>query len=103
MSETTQSPCVTIEDSVLLNMAGNPAFVAAFPFLGSLRAQGTAPRVRGCCGGRQSPARSGAFNQARAAVANLDADGQRRLKEMLQTARVRVRFLEGNNRREKIF
>jgi len=102
VAETVLQPCVTIEDNTLAHMAANPAFVAAFPFLGQLRQQ-PAPRGRGCCGGRASPARSLAFNQARAALANLDADGQRRLKELLRTARVRVRFLEGSQRREKVF
>ena len=92
MPETLQHHLLVIEDSVLQGMLGNEAILRALPFLAQLR---NAPRKTGCghCGGGAAQrARSGAYQQAKQAIAALGSDKKAELKRLLNTRQLRVLF-----------
>jgi hypothetical protein len=95
-----QRKLVVIEDGLLLSMAANAAFIAAFPFLTALQSPQIRAGSRGGCGscGSKNNARNSALLSAKANLANMDVDSKRRLKEMLNAQQVRIIYQDGNLR-----
>lgn len=95
-----QRKLVVIEDGLLLSMASNATFVAAFPFLAALQNPQVRAGTRGGCGscGGKNNARNSALLAAKANLANMDVDSKRRLKEMLNTQQVRIIYQDANHR-----
>ena len=95
---------VHIEDGLLITMSGSPQYVSQFPFLAGLQARAKTANSGGCSAcSRNSAARSSAFNAAKAAIAGMDGDNKRKLKELLNAGEVRVRYTEGNKTYERTF
>lgn len=94
---------VILEDGLLLSLSKQATYVTQFPFLAALAQQGVV--ARGGCGGcaRRSTQRNAAYNSAKAALAGMDADNKRKLKQMLNAARLRVRYRDGTRQVEKTF
>lgn len=93
---------VVVDDAQLAGMAANPQFVSAFPFLASVAQAG---KARGGCGGcgRAARDRAQVYESAKAALANLGADGKRRLKQLLNAQSVRIRYVDGRRVMVKTF
>lgn len=83
---------VVIEEGTITSMAANAAFTKEFPFLTSLASK-TGSKQRGCgsCG-RAAAERTAVFGAAKQALAGMDSDKKRRLKELLNTSQVRITF-----------
>lgn len=91
MTAPNKRPLVVLEESTLTLLAGSPAALKEFPFLGSLGRE--APRKRGCgrCG-RANGARTVAYSSAKAVIASLDSSKKNKLKALLNAQRVRLTY-----------
>lgn len=101
-----QKRLVVLEESVLASMAGNRLFLAEFPFLGQLsRLKGSASKPGcGSCRGRQiTHQRIAAISTLKQTIAGMGDDKKRRLKELLNTQQVQLRFRAGNRIIEHTF
>jgi hypothetical protein len=95
---------VTIEDSLLISMAANPAFVKEFPFLKSLEKPQALSGKPNCGGCRKTQAdRTLATMSAKVAIATMSNDKKKRLKQLINTDQVRVKYREGNRVLQKTF
>lgn len=94
MAEDNRRKIVIIEDSTLASMAANDTFVKEFPFLQKLR---VAPK-RGGCGACARNSTAGLFASAKKAVAGLDSERKRKLKEMLNTKELRITYRTGEGK-----
>jgi hypothetical protein len=94
MTEDNRRKLVIIEDSTLASMAANDSFVKEFPFLQALR---VAPKRTGC-GSCARNSTAGLFGSAKKAVAGLDSEKKRKLKELLNTKELRVTYRTGDGR-----
>ena len=94
MAEDNRRKLVIIEDSTLASMAANDSFVKEFPFLRALR---VAPKRTGC-GSCARNSTAGLFGSAKKAIAGLDSEKKRKLKEMLNTKELRVTYRTGDGR-----
>jgi len=94
MTEDNRRKLVIIEDSTLASMAANDSFVKEFPFLQALR---VAPKRTGC-GSCARNSTAGLFGSAKKAIAGLDSEKKRKLKEMLNTKELRVTYRTGDGR-----
>jgi hypothetical protein len=90
MAEDNRRKLVIIEDSTLASMAANDSFVKEFPFL-------QAPKRTGC-GSCARNSTAGLFGSAKKAIAGLDSEKKRKLKEMLNTKELRVTYRTGDGR-----
>lgn len=98
---------VTLEDSVLLSMASNPAFTTEFPFLSGLaqQQQQAQKQQRPGCGSCQKR-RTGlaaVLASAKQAVVNLSPEKRKRLKDLLNAEQIRVFVPLGNKVRPQVF
>lgn len=83
---------VVIEEGTITSMASNDTFKKEFPFLASLATK-TANKRGGCGGcGRAAAERTAVFTAAKQALAGMDSDKKRRLKELLNAAQVRITY-----------
>jgi len=83
---------VVVEEGTITSMASNAAFTKEFPFLASLAAK-TAGKKGGCGGcGRAAAERTAVFTAAKQALAGMDSDKKRRLKELLNTTQIRITY-----------
>jgi hypothetical protein len=94
---------MTVADGVLLSMASNPMFRKQFPFLNSLHQQGRRPqRSCGSCGRKKTEA--DLYSRAKEALAHLPPAKQQQLKALLNTEKIRVRWIDANgNTQERNF
>lgn len=85
-----------LEDSRLVQLAGNAALVAEFSMLGGVRR--AAEALKGCARCQTAAKRAAlveALNAAKAAIAGMPADRKRRLASALSARRVRVVYRDG--------
>ncbi len=82
---------VVIESAVLFGMATNPTFVREFSFLGPLaKAKQKKPGGCGKCG-RGNVKLALQTNGIKLALVNMGAEKKRKLKELLNAEKVRIR------------
>jgi hypothetical protein len=79
---------VTIQDNTLQGMAQDPRFVAALPFLGGLKNAKKGSNCSKC--GSSNKYKTEVFQSAKRAIATLGAERKNKLKELLDTDRVRL-------------
>lgn len=99
---TEQRRLVVIEDGLLTTMANSPQYVSQFPFLAALQGQKKKPGSCGSCS-KDAKNRANVYNSAKAAIAGMDVENKRKLKQLLNAKEVRVRFTEGRKVTEKTF
>lgn len=89
-------PLVVLEEAAITALAVNPKAAAEFPVLGAVK---TAARAGGCgrCGAA-ARARARVFQDVKQALAGMDASRKRRLKELLNAAKVRLVFRTAGGR-----
>lgn len=81
-----------LENSVLHSMAASPAFLKEFPFLASLKA---ASKTKShCC--PAAPKMNAAIPAIKSALTALGAEKKKKLKQMLNAEKVRIRLQNGN-------
>ena len=92
-----------LEEAVILNLAGNPNFVQEFPFLNGVIASAAA-KSGGCnrCG-RPAAQRINALNGVKQAFLTMSPEKKQRLKQLLNSEKVRVRLLSGGKVLEYTF
>lgn len=81
-----------LENSVLHSMAASPAFLKEFPFLASLKAANKTKTH--CC--QASPRINAAIPSIKSALTALGAEKKKKLKQMLNAEKVRIRLQQGN-------
>ncbi len=91
-----------LDDSVLISMSGNPNFVKEFPFLSNLS---RVNKARGGCGrcNKSASKKVQAMNGVKHAITTLTPEKKKRLKKLLNTEQVRVRYAEAGKVREHTF
>lgn len=80
-----------LEDSHILSMSTNPAFLTEFPFLSRAKELNKAKRGCGTCG-RSAKTRNTVMSDIRRSIINLGEDKKRQLKKMLKTKKLRLRL-----------
>jgi hypothetical protein len=85
-----------LEEAVLFNMATNPEFMKAFPFLSAIRkaAKISAARCNRCS--RAAADRVRLIAGVKGAIVKLDPASKQKLKKMLGAEKIRVKYLRGN-------
>ena len=88
---------VVIDDGLLASKAGNQILLAEFPFLNQIRqlSAGQPGGCSGCQGRAAEDPRTLILGNLKAIVASMGDAKKRRLKEMLNTQRVRLSYLSG--------
>jgi len=88
---------VVIQDGMLASMARNEKFTSEFPFLKSLNGF----KKKGCCRGADRR-RAQAFQSAKRQIAALSSDKRQKLKQLLNTDKVRVLIRQSNGKVSEI-
>lgn len=87
------SKLMILEESVIVNLAGNPNFVKEYPFLsGVLNALPAAKVGCGKCN-RGANRRIQAINGVKQAFLNMGPEKKQKLKQLLNTEKVRIRVV----------
>ncbi len=95
MAEPTVRKLVVVEDSMVLSMAQNQAYLAEFPFLQGLTAA-AARKPRGCGGcGSANKERGQVLNAAKAAIAGMSPEKKKKMLKLLNAEKMRVIFMSG--------
>jgi len=105
MDAIAQTPVVDLTDETLTKLAQNPVIITAFPFIGTMIARANAVRTVGRCGhpcGRGARRRTTSFNGMRRAIAELPMPQKAKLKTLLNTHQVIVRYTQANGRTQKL-
>ena len=89
-----------LEDAVILSMAMNPTFVKAFPFLAPLKKLSKA--AKSCCNGKSTGLKP-AINNIKGALRGMGNAQKIKLKELLHTDKLRIKYREGNRIMEVTF
>jgi epoxyqueuosine reductase QueG len=92
---------ITIEDGVLMSMAANVTYLREFPLLTAVRQLSAHPVSR--CGKcqKRTPTNTKVFTVAKAAIAALPPAKQQRLKALLNTKRLRLRWTDASGRTQE--
>jgi len=80
-----------LEDSHILSMASNPAFIAEFTFLNQAKELGKVKRGCGSCG-KSAKNRITIMTAIKQSIISLSADKKLKLKKMLRTKKLRLRL-----------
>lgn len=94
---------IVLEDSVIKRLMSNPTAANEFPFLRTLaKQQGTAPAKPRCgsCSSKQRTVQD--YSAVRQAVARLSDDQKSRLKQLLDTEKIRVLYRDSARRLVKL-
>lgn len=94
---------VVIESAVLFNMASNPNFTKEFGFLAPLAKM--KQKIPGGCGkcGRGNAKMALQTNGIKLALVGMGAERKKRLKELLNAEKVRIRVSENGRVRDHTF
>lgn len=89
---------IVIESGLIAGMAGNPKFVKEFQFLGAIAK--VKPKKKGCgtCA-RAAGETAALYAAAKRTIAGLDSDKKRKLKEMLNTEKARVTYVNPGSKK----
>jgi hypothetical protein len=100
------SKLVILEESVILNLAANPNFVQEFPFLSSMLNNiptgGTTGSGCSRCN-RTAARRINAINGVKQSFLSMGAEKKQRLKQLLNTEKIRLRLVAGGKVMEYTF
>lgn len=95
---------VVLEDSTLTAMALNPVVAKEFPFLASLakNARSGATAKKGCGSCNRNKEKVLQMAQLKKVVAGLPSDKKRRLKELMNTEKMRVLFKDSAGKPQQL-
>jgi len=89
---------VTIDNGLIMTMLADARFLTAFPCLQAIaKKRKTATRAKGCARcGRSMRNKTDDFDKARACLGGQGGTGRNKLKALLNTKKIRIRFKKGN-------
>jgi hypothetical protein len=96
------TPQVDLTDDVLMKMMHDPNFTTTFPFLATTIARATA-RKAGCGGcAKKNRSRAVNFNLVRRQLAEMPAERKARLKQILDTKQIVIRYTQASGQSMKL-
>lgn len=99
----TVNKLITLEESVLVTMAGNPTFVRDFPFLLNLKQLARKRTGCGKCGARKAARRGQIMNNIKQSIVNMSEQKKTSLKKALRAEKIRVRVANAGKVTEYTF